>query len=139
MKDIYNLQRFVDAQDQNYESIIEELESGLKQGHWMWYVFPQIKGLGRSEVAERFAISCKEEAAAYMEHPILGPRLRRCTQLVNGIEGLSIEQIFSFPDNMKFHSSMTLFICSWDNNKIFKEAIDKYFSGNYDNLTLGNS
>lgn len=136
MEDIYNLQRFVDAQGHDYESVVKELESGQKQGHWMWYIFPQIKGLGRSEVAQRFAISCKQEAKAYLQHPILGPRLRQCTKLVNSVEGRSIEQIFSFPDNMKFHSSMTLFMFSCDENDLFIEALNKYFDGSYDNLTI---
>lgn len=136
MEDIYNLQRFVDAQDRNFEGVIRELKSGRKHGHWMWYVFPQIRGLGRSETAKRFAISSVEEAKAYLKHPILGPRLLQCTQLVNAIEGRSIEQIFDFPDYMKFRSSMTLFAYASEDSGIFTEALDKYFNGNYDDMTL---
>ena len=136
MKDIYNLQRFVDAQDQDFETIVQELESGQKRGHWMWYVFPQIRGLGRSEIAERFSISSHEEAVAYLKHPVLGTRLRQYTQVVNNLVGLSIEQIFPYPDHLKFHSSITLFMTSSTNNALFVEALNKYFRGSSDKLTL---
>ena len=136
MKDIYNLQRFIDAQGHDFEDIIQELTTGQKRGHWMWYIFPQIKGLGRSAVAQRFAILSQEEAVAYLEHPILGTRLRQCTQLVNNLIGLSIEQIFPYPDHLKFHSSITLFMSSSTNNALFVEALNKYFRGISDKLTL---
>jgi len=137
VSDIYNLQRFVEAQNQNYEKVLHELGTGQKLGHWMWYIFPQIKGLGLSTVAQRFAISCRQEAEAYLEQAILGSRLRECTQLVINVEGRSIEQIFYYPDNLKFRSSMTLFMNSTTDNQIFKDALQKYFEGKPDQLTLG--
>ena len=109
MNDPYDLQRFVDAQDPAFEQVCAELHAGRKRSHWMWFIFPQLKGLGHSETARKFAISSRQEAEAYLQHPILGPRLRRCTQLVTEVEGRSIEQIFGYPDDLKFHSSMTLF------------------------------
>jgi uncharacterized protein (DUF1810 family) len=136
MKDTFNLRRFTDAQDRVFEHVVQELTEGQKRGHWMWYIFPQIQGLGHSPTAQRFAISSREEAVAYLEHPILGTRLRQCTQLVNSIEGRSIKQIFYHPDHLKFRSSMTLFMASTTDNEIFKEALDKYFVGKPDNLTL---
>lgn len=136
MEDNYNLQRFVEAQNENFEDVLNELESGRKQSHWMWYIFPQIKGLGKSKIAEKFAISSREEAVAYLNHPILGARLRECTQLINAIEGVSIERVFSHPDNLKFHSSMTLFMVCSKNNTEFEKAINKYFEGKVDTLTL---
>lgn len=136
MKDVYNLQRFIDAQDNVFKQVVEELSAGQKQGHWMWYIFPQIKGLGYSVMAQRFAISSQEEAVAYVEHPILGTRLRQCTQLVNNIVGRSIEEIFYHPDHLKFHSSMTLFRTSSTDNKLFNDALNKYFMGKPDRLTL---
>ena len=137
MSDIYNLQRFVEAQNQVYEEVLHELGTGQKLGHWMWYIFPQIKGLGLSTVAQRFAISCQQEAEAYLEHSVLGSRLRQCTQLVINVEGRSVEQIFYYPDNLKFGSSMTLFINATTDNQIFKDALKKYFEGEPDQLTLG--
>lgn len=137
MSDIYNLQRFVEAQNQVYEKVLLELGSGQKIGHWMWYIFPQIKGLGVSTVAQRYAISCLHEAEAYIEHSVLGTRLRECTQLVINVEGRSAEQIFYYPDNLKFRSSMTLFMNSTKDNQIFKDALQKYFEGKPDQLTLG--
>ncbi|MFZ2312224.1 MAG: DUF1810 domain-containing protein [Methylobacter sp.] len=136
MSDIYNLQRFVEAQNQHYEEVLDELVAGQKVGHWMWYIFPQIKGLGLSAMAQKFAISCQQEAEAYLEHPILGSRLRQCTQLVVNVEGRSIEQIFYYPDNLKFWSSMTLFENSAKDNQIFKNALQKYFEEKPDQLTL---
>jgi len=137
MSDIYNLQRFVEAQNQVYEEVLDELGAGQKIGHWMWYIFPQIKGLGLTATAQRFAISCQQEAEAYVEHSVLGVRLRECTQLVINVDGRSIEQIFYYPDNLKFRSSMTLFMNSTKDNRIFKDALQKYFEGKPDQLTLG--
>lgn len=136
MSDIYNLQRFVEAQNQVYEEVLHELGNGQKIGHWMWYIFPQVKGLGLTAKAQRFAISCQQEAEAYIEHSVLGARLRECTQLVINVEGRSVEQIFYYPDNLKFRSSMTLFMNSTKDNQIFKDALQKYFEGKPDELTL---
>src|SRR2546425_8541472 len=109
MNDPYNLQRFVDAQEPFYEEVCRELREGYKRSHWMWFIFPQIKGLGHSPMANKFAISSLQEAEAYLNHPILGPRLRECSRLVTLLEGRSIDQIFGSTDSLKFRSSMTLF------------------------------
>ena len=109
VSDIHRLQRFVEAQSEVYEEVLSELRAGRKTSHWIWFIFPQIKGLGRSATAREFAILSREEAVAYAAHPILGPRLRECTSLVNSIEGRAITQILGTPDDLKFRSSMTLF------------------------------
>jgi uncharacterized protein (DUF1810 family) len=109
MKDSFHLQRFVDAQSGVIDRVYAELRSGQKRSHWMWFIFPQIRGLGSSRMAQEFAISSLTEATAYVAHPVLGPRLRAFTELVNAIEGRSIKEIIGYPDHLKFHSSMTLF------------------------------
>ena len=136
MNDPHNLQRFVDAQRSIYENVRRELDSGSKRSHWMWFIFPQFKGLGRSDMAQQYAISSREEAAAYLEHPILGSRLRECSQLMIAIDGCSIEDIFGYPDYLKFHSSMTLFAQVAADNEIFKDCLQKYFNGEPDPATL---
>ena len=136
MSDSYNLQRFIDAQESMYEQVLNELELGRKSTHWIWYIFPQIQGLGRSWTAEKFAISSLEEAKAYLKHPLLGARLRQCTELVLNIEGRDIEEIFYYPDYLKFRSSMTLFVSATTDNHIFEDALVKYFAGEPDQLTL---
>src|SRR5579862_4035190 len=105
----YDLQRFVSAQNPVYEQVRAELRGGRKESHWIWYIFPQIRGLGHSQTAATFGIASREEAEAYLKHPVLGPRLRECTRLVNRVEGRSVNQIFGYPDDLKFRSSMTLF------------------------------
>jgi uncharacterized protein (DUF1810 family) len=134
--DRYDLQRFVDAQNRVYDQVCSELREGRKQGHWMWFIFPQIKGLGYSAVAARFAISSRDEAAAYLDHPILGPRLIECTRLVTLVEGRSINQILGYPDDLKFRSCMTLFANATADNQIFLDALQKYFGGEFDRMTL---
>jgi uncharacterized protein (DUF1810 family) len=136
MTDPYHLQRFVDAQNPLFEQVCAELRQGRKVTHWMWFIFPQIKGLGSSPTAVEFAISSSQEAEAYVRHPVLGPRLRKCTRLVMLVEGRSINQIFGYPDDLKFHSSMTLFASTTGENQIFKDALQKYFGGEPDRLTL---
>ena len=136
MSDPYNLQRFVEAQKPVYDKVCSELRDGRKKSHWMWFIFPQIEGLGSSPLARKFAISALGEAAAYLAHPILGPRLAECTRLVNLIEGRAIEQIFGYPDDLKFRSSMTLFADAAPNNRVFIDALQKYFSGEFDPATL---
>lgn len=136
MPDPHHLQRFVDAQDAIYERVLSELRTGRKQSHWMWFIFPQIKGLGHSAMAQRFAVSSIEEARAYLEHPILGPRLRECAQLVNDVEGDPIEEILGYTDAMKFRSSMTLFAHATSDTQVFLDALQKYFGGEEDQLTL---
>jgi uncharacterized protein (DUF1810 family) len=132
MRDPFNLQRFVDAQDPIYDSVCAELRNGRKQTHWMWFIFPQIRGLGSSAMADRFGISSRQEAEAYLKHPVLGPRLLECTRLVNLVEGRSIEDIFGYPDNLKFRSSVTLFRMAAPSNQVFQEALEKYFGGEAD-------
>lgn len=132
----YDLERFVEAQNSVYTQVIRELRAGSKQSHWMWFVFPQIAGLGHSSMARRYAISSLSEAAAYLDHPVLGDRLRECTRLVNAVDGRSISEIFGYPDDLKFHSSMTLFAHAAKDNVVFREALEKYFDRAEDGLTL---
>jgi uncharacterized protein (DUF1810 family) len=134
--DPYNLERFIQAQNSVYEEVLFELKNGTKVSHWMWFIFPQIKGLGRSPTSIKFAISSRDEAHAYLSHPVLGPRLKECTRLVLLTEGRSIAQIFGYPDDMKFRSSMTLFAQVSPDDDIFMQALQKYFQGKPDQLTL---
>ena len=136
MNDTYNLQRFVDAQETWYEVACSELRNGGKREHWMWWIFPQMKGLGHSRLSTEFGISSREEAEAYLRHSILGPRLRGCSRLVTLIKGRSSNQIFGDIDSVKFRSSMTLFASVTSDNAIFMAALRKYFGGEFDHLTL---
>lgn len=136
MNDPHNLQRFVQAQNPVYGRVCAELRSGQKTGHWMWFIFPQLRGLGRSHMAIEYGISTRKEAIAYLQHPILGERLRECTRLVNSVEGRSINDIFGYPDDLKFRSSMTLFADVAVQEETFKQALEKYFNGVPDPLTL---
>jgi uncharacterized protein (DUF1810 family) len=135
-RDPYNLERFVSAQQAIYPQVVSELRAGYKTSHWMWFVFPQIRGLGRSPISLEYAISSREEAAAYLQHPILGPRLKECTQLVLDVENRSVDKIFGSPDDMKFRSSMTLFAQVSADDDIFIRALQQYFGGAPDQLTL---
>jgi uncharacterized protein (DUF1810 family) len=130
------LQRFVDAQNPVFERVLAELARGEKRSHWMWFVFPQIAGLGHSEMSRKYAIASREEAIAYVGHPILGTRLVECTRLVNAVEGRSVSQIFGHPDDMKFHSSMTLFARAVPEGAVFGDALARYFGGREDEATL---
>jgi uncharacterized protein (DUF1810 family) len=132
----FALQRFVDAQASVIDRVRQELASGRKRSHWMWFVFPQIAGLGRSAAALRYAIASLDEARAYLAHPILGPRLRECTSLVLKIEGGSAEAVFAHPDDLKFHSSMTLFARAAPQEELFADVLQKYFAGLPDRATL---
>lgn len=136
MDDPFDLQRFVDAQDSVYYQVRAELEQGHKRSHWMWFVFPQIAGLGTSPMARRYALGSLAEAQAYLRHPILGPRLVECAALVQQVEGRTIHQIFGSPDDMKFRSSMTLFAQAAPDQPVFQAALEKYFAGQLDPLTL---
>jgi len=136
MEDKFLLQRFIQAQSHLYPDVVSELKQGRKINHWMWFVFPQVKGLGRTATADKYAIKSIEEAKAYIAHPILGNRLRECTELVLEIDGCSANQIFGYPDDLKFKSSITLFQQISEDNKIFKDAIFKYFDGQEDVLTI---
>ena len=134
--DPYLLERFVEAQDSVYDQVCWELQQGLKMTHWMWFIFPQIEGLSSSTMSKRFAIYSLEEAAAYLNHPVLGARLKQCTELVINTSGRTLKQILGPTDNLKFRSSMTLFAHAYTQNEVFETALTKYFSGGYDQLTL---
>ena len=136
MTDPHNLHRFVEAQNPVYQQVLRELRNGQKESHWMWFIFPQLRGLGHSHMATVYGIASRQEAEAYLAHPILEPRLKVCTQLVNQIEGRSIEEIFGSPDDVKFRSSMTLFARAAPHNQVFQDALQKYFAGQPDPLTL---
>ncbi|MEP6962143.1 MAG: DUF1810 domain-containing protein [Acidobacteriota bacterium] len=136
MHDPYDLLRFVTAQEPAISGVLAELKAGRKRTHWIWFVFPQVYGLGSSGMAQRFAISSKAEAQAYLAHPVLGPRLRQCVELVNGVEGRTANGIFGYPDDLKFRSSMTLFAQSAQDNQVFLDALQKYYGGEMDPLTL---
>jgi uncharacterized protein (DUF1810 family) len=136
LDDPYNLQRFVLAQQPVYENVRAELRAGQKRSHWMWFMFPQIRGLGYSELAQKFAISSLDEAKAYLQHPVLGARLRECSRLVADAEGRSAEEIFGYPDTLKFRSSMTLFAKASEENDVFSDCLRKYFGGEMDPSTL---
>jgi uncharacterized protein (DUF1810 family) len=135
MNDRHDLTRFIDAQRPVYPHVIAELSQGRKQSHWMWFIFPQIAGLGVSAMAQRFAISSREEAIAYLAHGILGPRLIECTRLVLAVQRRTINDILGSPDDIKFRSSMTLF-GAVSGNPIFDEAVTKYFPDGKDSATL---
>ena len=136
MNGTHHLQRFLNAQSSIYNDVLAELRSGQKQSHWMWFIFPQIHGLGRSPTAVKFAIKSRAEAEAYANHPILGVRLRECTALVNAIENRTASQIFGYPDDLKFHSSMTLFASTTTNAQPYLAALHKFFDGKLDPQTL---
>ena len=132
----HNLNRFVDAQDPVYQQVKVELKSGLKMTHWMWFIFPQITGLGSSAMSIKYSISSLEEARAYMQHELLGPRLIECTRLVTDINDRTIKRILGPTDCEKFRSSMTLFSRTTPENQVFKGALRKYFRGQVDQLTI---
>jgi uncharacterized protein (DUF1810 family) len=134
--DPFNLQRFLQAQDPVFDRVQDELNNGHKRSHWMWFIFPQFAGLGGSEMSRRFAIRSREEALAYLEHPLLGPRLRTCTQEVLNIRERSVAGIFGHPDDLKFHSSMTLFAQVDAADSLFQQALNQYFHGIRDDWTL---
>lgn len=135
MKDTYDLQRFVDAQAPVFDQVLNELRAGRKQSHWMWFVFPQIIGLGHSDMARRYAITCLDEARAYLEHPLLGPRLEQCAKIIEPQLQRTARQIFGSPDDLKLHSSMTLFATAAPERKVFQVVLDTFFDGIPDPLT----
>ena len=135
MTDAFDLQRFLDAQAPVYPRVVDELRRGRKQSHWMWFIFPQIAGLGRSPMAQRFAIAGRDEAKSYLGHAILGFRLRECTALVNAVEGRGILEILGSPDDLKFCSSMTLFNAV-SPDPLFAAALSKFYGGAPDRSTL---
>jgi uncharacterized protein (DUF1810 family) len=135
MTDPFDLERFVDAQAPVYARVLSELRRGRKQSHWMWFIFPQFAGLGLSAMAQRFALRSREEAVAYLGHNVLGQRLRECTVLVNAVEGRTIHDILGSPDDLKFHSSMTLFAAVSPEPE-FTEALAKFYGGTPERKTL---
>jgi len=134
--DPYDLRRFTKAQRNTYDRALAELKNGKKQTHWMWYIFPQIDGLGHSATSRRYAIKSIEEARQYLNHPVLGKRLLECVKVILAIEGRSISEIFGDPDDMKLKSSMTLFTCIPNSPSVLFRVLDKYFNGNRDVKTL---
>ncbi|MCH8846947.1 MAG: DUF1810 domain-containing protein [Proteobacteria bacterium] len=136
MNDIYQLQRFLDAQEAVYPDVVRELRGGRKESHWMWYIFPQVKGLGKSHISQKYALGSLDEATAYVQHPILGNRLHECTEIVVSTEESTVEQIFGYPDYLKFHSSMTLFSQVKNHHPLFDSALKKYFDNKKDQFTL---
>jgi uncharacterized protein (DUF1810 family) len=131
----FNFDRFIEAQAPVYKKVVAELEAGHKTTHWMWFIFPQIAGLGHSEMAQKFAIASGDEAAAYLAHPLLGARLRECASLVAGHDK-EISEIFAPPDDLKFHSSMTLFAEIAPDELCINECINKFFGGEPDQATI---
>ncbi|WHI45006.1 DUF1810 domain-containing protein [Microbulbifer sp. VAAF005] len=132
----FHLERFVTAQESSYESALSELHSGHKRSHWMWYIFPQISGLGHSATSEHFAIKNLDEARAYLEHPVLGPRLKECCKELLQLNNYSAYQIFGSPDDVKLKSSMTLFSIADPKDKLFEEVLEKYYEGQKDLRTF---
>jgi uncharacterized protein (DUF1810 family) len=135
--DQFDLQRFVDAQHRVYDTVIDELRGGRKRSHWIWFVFPQLRGLGRSPAALHYGIASLQEARAYLAHDVLGPRLRECARLVAAIDDRSAGDIFGFPDDLKVRSSMTLFARATDDNADFISVLDKFYNGEEDPVTVG--
>jgi uncharacterized protein (DUF1810 family) len=134
--DSYNLERFVSAQVGDYEIAVQELRRGRKKSHWIWYIFPQVAGLGSSSTARRYAIHTRDEAVAYLAHELLGPRLHECAQALLRLGECDIDRVMGFPDNLKLKSSMTLFAAISPAESVFQVVLDRYFSGQTDPKTL---
>lgn len=132
----HGLERFVEAQDRVYAAVKEELAAGNKTSHWMWFVFPQLKALGRSSMAKHFGIESGGEALAYWQHPVLGKRLKECTELVLAAGGKTVHEIFGSPDDLKFRSCMTLFARVAPEEPVFSQALELFFGGQQDQMTL---
>jgi uncharacterized protein (DUF1810 family) len=136
MDDPHNLERFIEAQRADFERALAEIRTGRKRSHWMWYIFPQIEGLGSSAMSQRYAIGSAAEARAYLEHPVLGARLRTCVEALVSLEGRSAEQIFGFPDDRKLRSCATLFGAVSPAGSVFHRLLEKYFQGEWDPKTI---
>ena len=132
----FNLERFVEAQAAVYSIVVKELKAGRKASHWIWFIFPQLAGLGVSATARQFAIASADEAAAFLAHPLLGQRLRECSALALAIDDRQVGEIFAPPDDLKFHSSMTLFAEIAPDEAVFQDCIDKFFDGEPDQATV---
>jgi uncharacterized protein (DUF1810 family) len=133
---LFDLDRYLSAQTSVYGEALAELRSGQKRSHWMWFIFPQIEGLGHSATSIRYAIKSLEEARAYLNHPVLGSRLRECAEAVCAVEGRTASDIFGFPDDLKLRSSMTLFAAVAEPKSVFIRVLEKYFQGKQDERTL---
>ncbi|VTR92233.1 Uncharacterized protein OS=Thiorhodovibrio sp. 970 GN=Thi970DRAFT_04806 PE=4 SV=1: DUF1810 [Gemmata massiliana] len=136
MSDTHNLNRFVQAQEDDYDQALAEIQGGRKRSHWMWYIFPQFDGLGFSSVSKQYAIKSRAEAEAYLAHPILGPRLIECTEAALRVDGRSAPEIFGSPDDLKLRSCATLFARVSTAGSVFDQLLDKYYSGERDAKTL---
>lgn len=136
MNDPFDLARFVEAQRRDYQQALDELRAGAKRSHWIWYVFPQLRGLGRSEMAEHYGISGLDEARAYLAHPLLGPRLEDCARALLSHRGRSARQIMGSPDDLKLRSSMTLFHAAAPTQPLFAEVLQAFYDGEQDAATL---
>ena len=136
MNDPYDLERFVRAQKDAYELALSEIVAGRKRSHWMWYIFPQIEGLGSSAMSRRYAIKSQAEARAYLDHALLGPRLLACVEALLNLEGRSVEQVFGFPDDRKLRSCATLFATVSPSGSVFHRLLEQYFHGEHDPATL---
>jgi uncharacterized protein (DUF1810 family) len=132
----FGLERFVSAQESIYGQALAELRGGRKRTHWMWFIFPQIEGLGHSATSIHYSVKSLEEARAYLQHPVLGPRLRECAEALCALEGRTASDIFGFPDDLKLRSSMTLFAAVAETGSVFARVLDKYFQGRHDDRTL---
>lgn len=135
-EDPHDLDRFVEAQENDYQRALSEIRSGRKRSHWMWYIFPQYAGLGFSAMAQRYAIQSRAEAEAYLKHAILGPRLVECMEAALAVEGRTAHEIFGSPDDMKLRSCATLFACVCTPGSVFERVLDKYYGGKRDEKTL---
>ncbi|SDB73023.1 DUF1810 domain-containing protein [Belnapia rosea] len=136
MNDLFDLERFVRAQGPVMADVHRELRAGRKRTHWMWFVFPQLRSLGRSSTAQHYGIASLAEAQAYMAHPLLGPRLMECTELVCAVQHRSAREIFGSPDDLKLRSSMTLFAAAQPEATVFADVLHRYFEGRADQLTI---
>ena len=136
LNDPFDLKRFVDAQQGVYATALAEIRGGEKRSHWMWFIFPQCQGLGSSAMARRFAIGSLAEAKAYLDHPVLGPRLLECVEALNDLDGRTASEIFGFPDDMKLRSSATLFALASPAGSVFERLLDKYYAGKRDERTV---
>lgn len=136
LNDPHDLNRFLESQDRVYSSVLSELKSGHKQSHWIWYIFPQVSGLGRSPTSQYYAIKSKPEAESYLNHPILGARLKECAEILLGIENKTAREILGRPDDLKLRSSMTLFASMAEPGSVFEKVLEKYFHGDRCQRTL---
>ncbi|MUL85503.1 MULTISPECIES: DUF1810 domain-containing protein [unclassified Mycolicibacterium] len=134
--DLFDLRRFTEAQERVYPTVLAELRDGRKRSHWIWFIFPQLRGLGRSSTAHHYGIASRQEASAYLVHDVLGPRLRECARLVAQIDGRTADEVFGWPDCLKVRSSMTLFAEVTEDNAEFVAVLDRFYGGDTDPVTL---